>query len=713
MGRRKRDTRKEHGRKAAPTKVSHDFRPEAPALPAAAMWLLYVAVFLSAFLLFQLQPQISKAILPWFGGSPTTWTTCMLFFQVLLLAGYALAHLTVKHLTPRLQLIVYVIAAIAALLCLPVIPDEAWKPSGNEDPMWRILGVLASTVGAPFLLLSTHSTILQVWYHRSTRHTPYWLYALSNAGSLLGLLTYPSLIEPRFGIREQAIYWSILFGLLTVLVSVGGWFSRTAQGNQTANRTSAAMPRAREYLAWLGLSACGSVLLLAMTNHISQNVAVVPYLWVMPLALYLVTFILAFGSRRLYHRNLTGVAMAVALGGCAFFYNSDGGDSVPWMLTVHLAGMFCGCMVCHGELALRKPAPELMPVFYLVMSAGGALGGVMVNWIAPRIFFHYFEYPLVLTACWLIWMGVLFYSRSSRIAGGRPLWAWGMIACAFMLFLIQIRDGVIKTAANNIITRRDFFGVLSIKVGRGHDGADWVQLAHGSIVHGAQYVDELRKFEPTTYYAATSGLGVVMDFTAKRSARRVGVLGMGVGTIATYAAAGDTYRCYEIDPNVIQIATNPDIFSFWTLFAERGVEATTVIGDARVSLERELASGQRGQFDVLVLDVFTGDAVPVHLLTQEAFEVYWQHLTEDGILAINISNRYVDLLPVILAAAKQHQRELGIVIDPDRSEWLLLSGRRTFSQLCGAYPQRVLPVRRTDRSVLWTDDHSNLFSVLK
>ena len=649
----------------------------------------------------------------------------MFFFQVTLLAGYCYAHVTTTYLPRRIQCVLHIVLVVIAVAWLPIYPSVDWKPTGTEEnPTWQVLGLLGHTLGVQFLLLSTTAPLTQVWWQRVSQRAPYWLYAVSNAGSLLALVTYPFFVEPILGTRHQAFVWSVGFSILAVLIMGCGflvWRTKTTL-EPVDDVAEAPPPTWKSYAAWMGLSGCGSVLLLAMTNHISQNVAVVPFLWVAPLALYLLSFILTFGDVRFYRRDVFGGLMMVTLTACAFLYNFNVIYDVVFLLAIHLTALLAGCMICHGELVRLKPAARHLTTFYVTISAGGAAGGFLVSLAAPVIFLQYYEYPLVLIACWLILIVITLRDERLHLYRGRPLWVWArilfmwaLILIMFPYFLAYLRNGVIKDAAIAILTRRNFYGVLTVQRARSDQaGYEWAELKHGMIRHGAQYLDADKQHEPTTYYARTSGLGYVMDHLADKPKKRVGMLGLGIGTIAAYCQQGDSFRAYEINRDVIQIATNPDIFTYWTLFEERGATAEIIEGDARISLERELSLGQPQNFDVLVLDVFTGDAIPVHLLTREAFGIYFQHLAPDGILAVHISNRHLDLLPVVRAMAQHYDVDTALVSDPQVSEWVLVGHPRVLGEIARKNEGKVQRLRRFGGdTVMWTDDYSNIFSVLK
>ena len=691
--------------------------------------ILIATSFLSAFLLFQVQPLISKIILPWFGGSPAVWTTSMFFFQTVLLLGYCYAFLITKFLSTTMQVVTHVTLVTFAILLLPIYPSETWANTAiDAHPAWNVLLILSQSVGVQFFLLSSTAPLTQVWWQRVSRQSPYWLYAVSNGGSLLALLSYPFLLEPALGMKWQAFAWAIVFtGVATLIITcvTSLIYSKSNSSASTNDESSLAdessttdePPSWTAYLAWIGLSSCGSILLLAMTNHFSQNVAVVPFLWVMPLAVYLLSFILTFSEKRIYRSSLFGSLMIVFMTICSLVYAHDEVvRNILLLLFIHLAALFGGCMICHGELVKLKPSAKYLTNFYLAVSAGGALGGFFISFIAPQIFLQYFEYPIVLTACWIIFIAVSIRDKSSYLAGGRPLWAWALIILLFASFGSYIKRGVHRQTQDAFLLRRNFYGVLGVcETYRGDDVL--FRLMHGTILHGEQYLDPEKRNEPTSYYARTSGLGYAMKYLDDKPNKRVGMLGLGTGTIAAYCKPGDVFRAYEINPDVIDLATTNELFSYWDLFRQRNASGVIIKGDARLSLEQETRNGESQNFDLLVLDVFSGDAIPVHLITKECFSTYLKQLSPDGILAIHISNRHIDLLPVISALTKHNNLDWGYLKDnKSGSNWVLVTNKKAFNALVqfGIDNKEVARLRKTaTRPVMWTDDFSNIFSVLK
>jgi MFS family permease/SAM-dependent methyltransferase len=666
--------------------------------------MIYAAtIFLSSFLLFLVQPLIARLILPWFGGSAAVWTTCMLFFQVLLLAGYAYAHALAK-LAGRRQAMVHSVLLVAALATLPVMPAESWKPSGEQEPITRILLLLGATVGLPYFLLASTSPLIQAWFARARPgENPYRLFALSNFASLIALLGYPFFVEPVFAAREQVNLWSWLFAAFAVLCAAVAW--RTPHAT-AVSEAQAAVPVAKlDYAWWLGLSATGSVLLLSVTNHLTQNVASVPLLWLVPLTLYLATFIIAFEGKGWYQPRFLWPLLLVALVAMAWLLiDTEYHYHLALQLGVFLPGMFVGCLFCHGELYRTRPAPRHLTAFYLTISAGGALGGLLVAVVAPLVFTGYFELGAGLAA--LAVLAVLRFVNLGRVAYVLSLLVLlGVGACATY-------DGF-RHQKDVRVAKRSFYGVLRVKeYGVPGDASHLRRLVHGTIMHGEQYLSDANRRMLTTYYTETSGIGAAIH-SKEDHPLRVGVVGLGTGTIAAYGRAGDSYRFYDIDANVIHIA-----HSEFTFLDDSAARTETALGDARLTLEREPPQG----FDVLAVDAFSSDAIPVHLITREALQAYLRHMKPDGIIAFHVSNRFLDLIPVVARLAAELKLHAVLISDDpededktirSRSDWVLVSRDPQVLEAdaiveAGAAPAEDRPGWRT-----WTDDYSNLIQILK
>jgi SAM-dependent methyltransferase len=663
-------------------------------------------IFLSAFLLFLVQPLIAKQILPWFGGSAAVWTTCLLFFQSVLLAGYAYADATVRWLKPRHQVTLHVVLLVVSLATLPIVADASWKPTGNEDPIPRILALLAFAIGLPYLMLSSTTPLLQAWYWRRYRsEVPYRLFALSNFASLLALLGYPLMVEPWFGGLQAAKYWSALYAVFaiacaaTAIVSVRAMAAREEPEEKA--RVAAPPVAAGTLLLWLTLAALGSALLLAITNHITQNVASVPFLWVIPLALYLITFIICFDHPRWYQRKvfLPLLWVLVPLMG----YMSDS-LNLEQAVPLFCAGLFVGCMFCHGELSRLKPDPSHLTLFYLMISLGGALGALLVAIAAPLALSGYYEMQIAL---------VLLVTLS-LIRVFKEMLEVRVVAAASVAVVAYFAWSSIQLYGEGVrMMERDFYGVVRTK--DRNEVFPLRAMYHGPINHGGQLLDPKLSMKPSTYFGPTSGYGRVFA-SLPPGPRRVGVIGLGAGALAAYAGKGDHWVFYEIAPTVVNVAQKEFTFLQQSLAAE---STEIVLGDGRLALERE----KTRNYDVLAIDAFSGDSIPMHLLTREAFEVYARHLKPDGVMVFQATNRFVDIMPVIRRLADEAGFLTAHVADaPDYSEgfeyWysgtdqvIVTRNRKLLESKIvkdggGPAPQRPeLPV--------FTDDYYNLLRILK
>lgn len=665
-------------------------------------------IFLSAFLLFQIQPMIAKMILPWFGGSAAVWITAMLFFQTALLGGYLYAHWSVRSFGPRSQSLIHAGLLGASLLLLPVTPSLAWKPSGSEEPIMRILGLLTVSVGLPYVLLSTTSPIIQAWYARRHRSTlPYRLFALSNLASLLGLLAYPFLVEPNVTLRQQSLGWSMAYGvfvLLGVTAAIGSGRNSASDNTATVNGategTASSPPRARDQFFWMILAACASMFLLSVTNHLTQNVASIPFLWVLPLSLYLLTFILTFDLEGLYNRKVWVWILAIALAAMAYGLGTwNSRTPLRLVIPVFCSGLFIVCMFCHGELVKRKPAPQYLTSFYLMLSIGGALGGILVGFVAPHVLPGYFELAIALIACAVLMLTVVDY-RAWRITIAIT-WAVAVgVAVASGMYVSSYQE-----SARSMV--RNFYGGLRVTEADKGTEDEARTMVHGTVIHGKQFIAPERHREHITYYGPGSGVGVAVS-ALRNSPLRVGVIGLGAGSLAAYAERGDVFRFYEINPLVEKLARS----EFFFLAESRG-RTEVILGDGRLSLERE--PGQ--QYDLFVVDAFSGDSIPVHLLTTQALEVYFRHLRPTGILALHITNTHLDLAPVVETLAKKFGKHAVMITndrDADReiysATWALLSSKPLTSPAIQEAAEE-LPYRPELRP--WTDDYNNLFQILK
>ncbi|MBZ5724849.1 MAG: fused MFS/spermidine synthase [Acidobacteriia bacterium] len=682
------------------------------------MLLYALAIALSAFLLFEVQPIIAKMILPWFGGSSAVWSTCMLFFQVVLLAGYLYAHWLHEKLAARRQALVHIALLAVSLATLPALPNPAWKTAQVGHPSLRILALLSLTVGLPYFLLSSTSPLLQAWYARERRgRLPYRLFALSNFASLTALLSYPLLVEPRLPARIQALAWSAAYACFTVLCGVTAWRAARLSDNAGAVAPDAesgaqTAPSWTVRLLWLGLAASASVLLLAVTTHLTQDVAAIPFLWILPLSVYLLSFIVCFEAPRAYRRAIFIPLLAAALAFMAWrLWPYHGRMEMRAIIGAFALALFVCCMVCHGELVRLKPHPRYLTGFYVTVSMGGAAGGLFVGLFAPNVFHAYYEFPIGLALCAALAFLVMareprrFSTAGKRLATG----ALAAVLCGYLLCLGAIMREMVHGYR---FVARNFYGQLRVQ-DEGNPAIDedaCRKLVHGVINHGEQMWREEYRRRPVTYFCPQSGIGRAMR-VLEGAPRRIGILGLGCGTLAAYGRPGDTLRIYDINPLVLEIAQRD-----FTYLRDTPARVEVTMGDGRLALEAE--PGQ--QFDLLVMDAFSGDSVPVHLITREAFQTYFRHLKPTGILAVNITNSYLALEPVMERAANAFGKvALAYHFVPDDDDLLCFSCSWTLildRAFLAAHPELQTDAKQLHPAGnfrIWTDDFSNLLSILK
>jgi hypothetical protein len=689
------------------------------------MILYAITIFLSAFLLFQVQPLIAKIILPWFGGSAAVWAAALLFFQLSLLAGYAYAHALIKFAKPRTQLLIHGTLLLASCALLPILPSVTWKPTAIGDPTLRILELLAATIGLPYFLLSSTSPLLQAWYVRRTGSSvPYRLFALSNFGSMLALLSFPFVVEPNIASRQQAYFWSAGFVAFAALCLITAWASREETSREETGMDSsvadavlaetpekrAERPTGRQLLLWVSLAACASVLLVSITNHMSQNIAPIPLLWVVPLAIYLLTFILAFESDKIYQRWIFLPWVAPALGWMAYaLYAGEGNFHIKYSIPIYCVGLFICCMLCHGELAMRKPAPRYLTLFYLMVSVGGAIGGIFVAIIAPRVFNSYLELPIGLVACAVLAAIVLYDLEIPRLG------AWPVrVALAVGVGLLTgylIREEVADRKGYHLFAR-NFYGELRI---RDDDvGQEYAlrNLLHGTINHGSQRLNPEHRYDVNSYYAPSSGIGRTMGAKQGLGPVRYGVVGMGAGVMTGYCRAGDYVRVYEINPLVKSLSERGE----FTFFSHCAGDKEVLMGDARLTMEKQAPPN----YDVLVIDAFSSDAIPVHLLTKEVMQLYFTLLKPDGVLAVHISNRYLDLAPVCERGAEFVGKKATVVADDasdntfaNSTTWVLITSQdNNLFQNPSFEGANMYPASAAATFRGWTDDYSSILPIL-
>jgi spermidine synthase len=696
------------------------------------------AAGLGALLLFQVQLLLGKRFLPWFGGTSALWTTCLLFFQAALLAGYAWAHLLADRLAPRRQRDLH-LALVGLALALvawrgldwpsPLTPGDSWRPVATEPPVRAVLGRLAAVIGLPFVALAATSPLLQAWLARvRPEASPLWLFALSNGGSLLGLLSYPWLVERHLGLPQQGWLWAGAFAVHAALMAACAAIAGRvpAAPAPAADPPPWAAPLAAgpaigagcERLLWLGLSAVPSLLLLAVTSHLTQEVAAVPLLWMLPLATYLASFVLCFARPLPLPREAWGPALAAAAVLAVFGLARALDLGARTRIGLWLAVLFVYGTACHGELVRWRPAAGRLTAYYLTIATGGALGGVLGALVAPRVLDGYWELhlalvagPLAVAAAWLAGGPLPFASAGG--AGARV--RLGVFAAGVVVALgAGLALDVAASRRGSELARRGFYGVLRVEREGAGTSDEARKLLHGRIAHGLQLVDPARRLEPTTYFGPSSGVGLALHRHPKRLAGeplRVGVVGLGVGTLAAWTRPGDAMRFYELDPEVVRLsAGETPVFTF---VREARGELSIVTGDGRLALAAEDPQG----FDVLVLDAFSSDAIPTHLLTREAFSVFERHLAPGGALVVQVTNRYVDLKPVVRGVASSLGLRALHVPSFERgtlwsSDWVLVARDSPLleDELVTAAS---LPAQGAGPDVVWTDDWSELAAVLK
>jgi spermidine synthase len=712
--------------------------------------LFAIAIFLGSFLLFLVEPLAAKRLLPLLGGSAAVWTTCLVFFQTTLLLGYLCAHLLATRLPQRTQVLVYsgLLAACLGQASMNLHPD---LPVTVAHPVVRVFTLLGSLIGLPFLALSATNPLLQAWYARGAASAkavaasvnasqsgkavivsvnasqpvsaPYRLFALSNLGSLLALITYPWLVEPRWSLRVQSLIWLAGFAVFALACAGIAWLKFRSEASLAVApavvvKSLEIRVAAGDRVMWLALAACGSVLLCAMTNHVTQNIAAIPLLWIVPLTMYLLSFVVAFSRggwlppifrvripvlevtiARLCLLVLTAVSL-ISIG----YMLADTSRELPlkFLVPFYCAALFITCLFCHAELHRLRPAPDQATSFYLMIAAGGALGSIFVGIFAPVIFSGSYELgcALVFTA------GMMLAVTASQGIG------WRVIGCALtvgmvVFFYLPIRND----RKNAIVQVRNFYGTLRVTQELQAPHTEYTRtLYHGTIIHGTQvFTSELRT-TPTSYYARDSGVGLALDLCCDTRPRRVGIIGLGAGTLAAYGRKGDVFRFYDINPLVEPIARN------WFSYLRESAAAIEIVpGDARLSMETE----EPQRYDVLVVDAFSGDAIPVHLITREALDVYQRHLVPGGIIAFHVSNQFLDLVPVVKQQADHGGLQARLVITSDDddvaefgADWVLVTANADFlSQTSLSEADSPIPAKTGLR--LWTDDYNSVLPLLR
>ncbi|MHB8770636.1 MAG: fused MFS/spermidine synthase [Syntrophales bacterium] len=753
-----------------------------PSLGASLPALFSLTLFVSAALLFFVELMIAKLILPLLGGTPAVWNTCVLFYQAVLLMGYGYAHIAGTRAGDARQAALHLAILAAASFVLPIAIPGQWAPAAEGSPVGELLLLLAITVGPPFFVLSATAPLLQRWFARTGHPSagdPYFLYSASNLGSMVALIGYPLWVEPHLRLAEQSWLWSVGYGvivLLTALCAGALWRYRSScpagvrpEGGGAAEGCVSGPPPTRgERGRWVLYAFVPSSLMLGVTTFLSTDVAAIPLFWVIPLALYLLSFIIVFARVPALLHRMAILLLPLALL-ALFFVDFADTDAPKWTaFSVHLVNFFLVCMVCHGEIARRRPAAEYLTEFYLWLSAGGVLGGVFNSLLAPVAFRTVSEYPLVLILAALLlpaglgarppagrsWKGDLlfigtplllvplthFLTGNSSVASDlysrlpqlhvtgstfRTLLGYGVPAliCYGLVFLrkpllfglgfaaLFATVAVAKDLNRDIVHReRSFFGVLTVT--RTMSGT-FMSLSHGTTLHGKQWLNPETRSEPVSYYHREGPVGEVFSRLAEeKRIHRIAVTGLGTGSLAAYAAAGQEIDFYEIDPAVKRISTDPAYFTF---LSDCRAAWRVILGDARLTLGR----APPRHYDIIILDAFSSDSIPVHLLTEEALALYLTKLARDGVLLIHITNRYVNLAPVLARlcaeggfACRLRDDEQDYEIGKDGSTWVLLArSERDLASLSARDAwQRIEP---QDGIAAWRDDFSNILSVFK
>ena len=689
------------------------------------------AIFTGALLLFLVQPIMSKMILPWFGGAPNVWTTCMLFFQTVLVLGYLYAHILATRLSPKSQFGLHCLLLFVSVLSLPILVNESWKPDGREDPVLQILMLLSATVGLPYFLLSSTGPLVQSWFAaRLPGQSPYRLYALSNVGSMLALISFPFLVEVLLDSNGQSWMWTLIYVFYSAVILFVGWQYKNVNGNTLSDHKAESEGQSISRMhvtGWFLFPAMASVMFLAITNYLCQDVAVIPFLWISPLAIYLLSFILCFDHPRWYNRRFFASLSVLGITYISLLYYRDIADiflfnpiGLENLLTdlydnmllrfvVALGVLFSICMMCHGELTRWKPEAGRLTQFYLSISVGGALGGLFVSVVCPLVFTGYVEYHLGLVAAFLIAAVILIKEVIGK----------GSLKQACITLLVGLAAGLNVGAqwdilqVDRIAASRNFYGTLRV-VQKDELGVMPAQrrLVHGRIIHGVQLADTGQHGTPTSYYNAESGVATTLKLMHEREAIHVGVVGLGVGTLVTYGREDDQYTFFEINPAVVDYANE-----HFTFLSKTKAQVNTIVADGRLGLE----SLDEEVLDLLVIDAFSSDSIPAHLLTVEAMEIYQRVVKDDGLIALHLSNNHLNLLPVVVNAADHLRLAVRAFKTPgnpevaaDNALWVIVGEDQNVMQQLrtmgvGGYTPSVQDAKHVP---LWTDKYSSLWHVL-
>jgi hypothetical protein len=672
-------------------------------------------IFLSSFLLFLVQPLITKFILPWFGGGAAIWNVCLIFFQTTLLAGYFYSHLITTYLKKKSQFILHLTLLLVSLLSLPIIPSLIWKPVDSSNPTFKILGLLFVTIGLPYFLLSTTSPLIQVWFNKEyEKRSPYRLYSLSNVASLLSLLLYPVLFEPLLTLKTQIMLWSVVYVLFVGLTifTIYKYFKIKEKPSQKITPGKSKKPSLKQNILWILYAACGSLMLLAITNQSTLDIPPVPFLWVLFLAIYLTSFILTFESDRWYKRAVIIPLFVIFLVISIFTKLTIEKLDLSFIIIIYSITLFLTTMVVHGELALSKPKPAYLTRFYLMSSLGGALGGIFVAIIAPLIFTKYVEMEIGMGLTFTLVAYSLFVFKHKLSVKLRKLKKIGLILITLAVLIFFFRMTQIKSR-NLSYQSRNFYGVLAIRNFHVKNGS-LKSLFHGRIIHGAQFKSKKQASIPITYFGYDSGIGLV--FRNRKALfndeMKISVLGLGIGTLAAYGTPNDWMHFYEINPDVVNYAQK-----HFTYLKDCKAPYKISIGDGRIQMEKEIKQGVKNFYDVIVIDAFSGDSVPMHLLTMEAMKIYLKLLKKDGVLAFHTSNKHLKIHTLIHNMAKKlkihsiwMKTKANIEWGRFLNSWVLVSHKNLL---------KIKKIRSNSvpwpkmKNTIWTDNYGSLLQIVK
>ena len=694
-------------------------------------------IFLSAFLLFQVQPLIAKLILPLFGGGAAIWTACLLFFQAFLLLGYLYAHVLSKCKSISTQVVIHSVFLFTSLFFMPIGLKQL-NTFNQLAPLNDILQLLVLSIGVPYFLLSSTGPLVQKWlsyiYSSKPNFTPYKLYSLSNIGSLLALLSYPFVFEPLFSLPNQLMYWSAGYILLVVLLiafcfqlfTLVSSVSLSARDEKNTTHNTQVTGFTLDWLIWLALSATGVVLLVSITNAMTQNIPPVPFLWILPLSLYLLTFIISFHSPKWYVRWYWYAFFVLSsFAGVLMFFIGSQFDIISQVI-IYSAILLSSCMICHGELVKIKPSTERLTLFYLNMSLGGFLGSAFVAFVAQQLFTQFLEFPIALVSVFILFALCVWLTRNGKvnnnITENKPS---SLLATSSIVFAMVLVGGFVSLnnqfKENTLELSRNFYGLLSVKNVE-VNGQIERRLIDGTTSHGTQSLNQERSLIPMSYYRKDTGVALALEHLFLAPSKNVGLIGLGAGTLATYGNRGDNYTFYELNPNVERMARQ-----YFSYIETSKANVNVIIGDARVTLQNELLKESsktiNNQFDVLVVDAFSGDSVPAHLLTHEAFLLYTKHMKQQGLLAIHVSNSHLDLTPLVKGLANSigyqavYFKTKATESEVTQTEWIVVTNNKAFlrtakvKRLTSEWPVNIDGSVKAD--VVWTDNYSNLLSVLK